>query len=186
MTIERFHPVSPAPPYAIAEKSDLAIGWDGAPLLCRANGKTGKFVIGTREVNAAIYMHLLDWRYIEESRWGGVVEYWLDILFLDSDRQVCLMPLRGNAATRFGAWLKGLQGDRAVDYIAHAVWLRLEMLIEKAEVDNQDETFFLPEIIDFGWVGAEEWQKAERWLERFCPDENALCWMLPGDIQPTA
>lgn len=105
--IERFHPASTPPPYAIAEKSDLKIGWDGAPLLCRANGKTGKFVIGTREVNAAIWMQLLDWRYIEESRWGGVVEWWLDILFLDSDRQVCLMPLRHNAATRMELGSKG-------------------------------------------------------------------------------
>jgi hypothetical protein len=184
--IEKFKPTGQVPPYAVAPKSDLAIGWDGAPLLVRANGKTGKFVIGTREVNAAIYMQLLDWRYVEESRWGGVVEWWLDILFLDSDRQVCLTPLRHNAASRMGAWLKGLQSDPLRDYIAHAVWLRMELLLAKAEVGDREETFFLPEIIDFGWVDAAECETAGRWLDRFVPDENIHCWILPGDVQPTA
>jgi hypothetical protein len=184
--IDKFEARGQVPPYAIADKSELAIGWDGAPLLCRANGKSGKFVIGTREVNAAIYMHLLDWRYVEESRWGGVVEYWLDILFLDGDRQVSVMPLRHNAATRLGAWLKGLQADPLRDYIAHAVWLKLELLAASAEVNDQEEIFFLPEIIDFGWVNAAECDTASRWLDRFCPDENAHCWILLGDVQPTA
>jgi hypothetical protein len=183
--IERFSPRGQVPPYAIAEKSDLAIGWDGAPLLYRANGKTGRFAIGSYEAaEAAIYIHLLDWRWIEESRWGGEVEHWLDVLFLNGEQQVSLLPLRSNAATRFSAWLKGLQSNPRQDYIAHSVWLRMELLTATVVVNDREESIFLPEVIDFGWVDGARFDAASRWLERFDPDVNANCWIIPGDIQP--
>jgi hypothetical protein len=183
--IEKFTPRGQVPPYAIAEKSDLAIGWDGAPLLYRSNGKTGKFAIGSHEATEpAIYIHLLDWRWIEEIRWDCEAEHWLDVLFLNGDQQVSLLPLRSNAATRFSAWLKGLQSDPRQDYIAHSVWLRLELLTTAVVVNGQEESIFLPEVIDFGWVDGARFDAASRWLERFDPDVNANCWIIPGDIQP--
>jgi hypothetical protein len=181
---EKFDPQGKIPPYAIAPKSELAIGWDGAPLLCRVNGKIGTCTIGTRDAGSAIYMHLLEYRWISEARWGGETEYWLDILFLDVDRQVCLLPLRSNAATRFGAWLKGLQSNPKHDYIANAVWARIEMLPTTVAVFEVESTIYLPEIVDSGWVGGDLFSAASRWLERFDPDINANCWIIPGSIEP--
>lgn len=182
--MNEFKPRGQVPPYAVAVKSDLSIGWDGSPLLYRANGKTGRFLIGSREsFTADIYMHLLDWRWSNESRWGGDSEYWLDVLFLNSDRQVSLLPLRSNAATRFGSWLKGFQSDPNRDYIGHAVWLRMELLAAAVVVNECEESIFLPEVIDYGWETDARFDAASRWLERFDPDANANCWIIPGGIQ---
>jgi hypothetical protein len=180
--MNKFTPIGKIPPFAIADKSRSTINWDGAPLLYRANGKLGTFSAGTRDAGTAIYMHLLDWSWKEEARFGGDFEWWLDVLFINIDRQVSLLPLRSNAATRFGGWLKGLQDDPIKDYITNSVWLRLEMLPEQVEVNETEQLIYLPEIIDYGWVAADDYDASSRWLEQFNPDGNPNCWIIPGEI----
>jgi hypothetical protein len=60
----------------------------------------------------------------------------------------------------------------------------MELLTTTVVVNDQEESIFLPEVIDFGWADGARFDAASRWLERFDPDVNANCWIIPGDIQP--
>jgi hypothetical protein len=179
----KFAPTGKIPPWAIVEKAKTEVNWEGVPLFCRANGKTGLFSVATRESGSKIFMHLLDYRWSDQARWGYEAENWLDILFLDSDRNVSIMPLRSNAASRMAGWLSGLQSNPLNDYLACAVWISLEMLPSPVIVNGVEEIIYLPEVVHSDWVDADEFRVAAAWLSEFQPDVNDDCWRLPGSIE---
>jgi hypothetical protein len=178
----KFAPTGKIPPWAIVEKNRAEISWGGAPLFCRANGKTGLFSVAGKDSGPKIFMHLLDHRWSHQARWGGTTENWLDILFLDSDRTVSIMPLRSNAASRMAGWLSGLQSNPLCDYLPHAIWISLEMLPNPVIVDGVEESIYLPEVVQFDWMGADEFQAAAAWLALNQPSENDDCWIMPGAL----
>jgi hypothetical protein len=179
----KFAPTGKVPPWATAPKKDAEINWDGAPLLYRANGKTGLFSVAGRDSGSKIFMHLLDYRWAQQARWGGEAEAWLDILFVNAERDVSILPLRSNAASRMAGWLKGLQSNPKNDYLPYAVWLSLEMLPTSVVVDEQEQSIYLPEVVGSDWVSITDFQAANDWIETFRPDDNDDCWQMPGSIE---
>lgn len=179
----KFAPTGKIPGWAIVQKKDAEVNFDGAPLFYRANGKTGLITAATRDSGSKIFMHLLDYRWTHQARWGGEAEAWLDILFLNADRDVSILPLRSNAASRMAGWLKGLQNDPKHDYLAHAIWISLEMLPTSVVVDEQEQSIYLPEVVQSDWVDATAFGNAQAWINTFQPEDNDDCWILPGAIE---
>lgn len=179
----KFAPTGKIPPYAIVGKKEAEANFDGAPLFYRANGKSGLFTAATRDSGSKIFMHLLDYHWIHQARWGGEAEAWLDILFLNADRDVSILPLRSNAASRMAGWLKGLQSNPKHDYVTHAIWITLEMLPASVVVDEQEQSIYLPEVVQSDWADGAAFGAAQEWINAFDPENNDDCWQMPGSIE---
>jgi hypothetical protein len=170
------------PPYAKLQKNNNGIIWDGAPLFYRSNGATGNFINGCIEYGSTLYLQPIQWRWVNAARWSRKTQYWLDLLFIDKDQRVSIICFANNAAQAIAAWLKGLQSQPEYDLDPKAVWLQLELLPQVALVEGENEIFYVPEIKNWDWVDAEQYQLVSNWHCQHQPDLNESCWLLPGDV----
>ncbi len=182
----KFQPPTAAIPEFAKLKKTESLTFQGAPLFYRVDGFNGVFHCGDQEVGTSLYLHLLDWRWDEATRWRGERQYWIDILFVDEDRNVSLLCLKKDAAQRFNAWIKGLNSHPEFDIDPRSVWLRLAMTEREVEFDDMDtngDTFVssskywvaIPD--QWGFVEEQAFHAAKEWHDSYM----GKLWIIPGE-----
>jgi hypothetical protein len=168
---------SNAPDFAKKDKVSTLI-WDGAPLHYRFNGRDGCFYVGEFPI-AKLWMQVLDWRWIEEARFGGSKQYWIDVLFADLDAVVSIVSLKKSGAEAMGAFLKKLGSPIDFDIEPHSISIELSASI----VESQAHDYYLPRHFDWQWLDSRRFADACDWLE-FGKPKNP--WILTGEVDCNA
>jgi hypothetical protein len=177
----KFLPPISTPDFAKLQKTDQKLIFDGAPLFYRTNGSNGTFACGEQEIGQTLYMQLLDWRWTDATRWKGDRQWWIDILFVDNERNVSLLCLKKDSAQRFNAWIKGLKSAEEFDVNPRSIWIRMEMQSRQVEVaDNPISTYYVPVPEQWSFVSEQNFAAAEDWFHQQFHYSNDI-WIVPGE-----
>lgn len=165
---------SNAPDFAKTEKVSTLI-WDGAPLQYRFSGRDGLFYTA-QSTTSKLEMQILDWRWVEESRFRGELQYWLDVLFVDADGVVSVLPLKKHSAEAMSAFFKGLSRPDDFDIAPHSILLKLSpSLIESQTYED----YWVSNNFDWCWIDSQRFGDAANWLVHEMP---ANPWIVTGEV----
>ena len=165
---------SNAPDFAKTEKASTLI-WDGAPLQYRFSGRDGLFYTA-RSSSSTLQMQILDWRWVEESRFRSPNQHWLDVLFVDVDGMVSILPLKKHGAEAMSAFFKSFSKPDDFDISPHSVLLKLSpTLMECQEYDD----YWVPNDFDWHWIDSQRFGDAANWLTHEKPSNP---WIVTGEV----
>jgi hypothetical protein len=181
---------SKAPSYAKSAKSST-FAWDGAPLQCRFSGSKGRFfTAGDAAGIPQLEMQILDWRWHQESRFGNPSQYWLDILFVDRNFTIAILPLKKECAEVISAFLKGLSSGED-NIFPYSIVLTLTAS-ERSLHDTsslgyalapgaiENKRYYAIDWPEWQWIEQARFSDAAEWLAHEKPENP---WILTGVIE---
>lgn len=151
----------------------------GAPIHYRFDGSTATLNLGDREsisLEDPFYIKLIDYRWINEERWGRGSQYWLDLAFVASDSKVCVLALKKDSAANVYGALESAMRESGYPYYCFTLALVAEHRV--IETEEGEDYFFTIDVSEVSYTPEHEIEAIAKFIgsERFE-------WIFTGEVQ---